>query len=312
MTEITIRKISTHTFTQLLKLWVLQVFRYIKYIDHIISTKRSLCLTKIGMEISPNQKCAKRCNASTVRGRHWFLVWRYKHLFQTIQDNIEWCLRMLIQSSRSSTRCWFAWQSSSSSSSACLFSTREILCHPSFHWPPSFLASRSFSVILHKHCLNPYVVHYFSKSCCANTNTADIYFLDSCLWCRGSSFDWRSSELLSFKYSRRVCPMLTIRYSSWKSLVCLRRLSVEWMVKKSSRQILYWQALSSFIIYVAASLCECQFVVTLPRWWRVAERWETTNLVVSYDTPMDVIELLKTKIATYINTNSREWSNFSL
>jgi hypothetical protein len=41
-------------------------------------------------------------------------------------------------------------------------------------------------------------------------------------------------------------------------------------------------------------------------------RWETTNLVVSYDTSMEVIERFKAKIATYMNTNSREWSNFAL
>jgi hypothetical protein len=41
-------------------------------------------------------------------------------------------------------------------------------------------------------------------------------------------------------------------------------------------------------------------------------RWETTNLVVSYDTPMELIERFKAKIATYINSNGREWSNFSI
>jgi len=41
-------------------------------------------------------------------------------------------------------------------------------------------------------------------------------------------------------------------------------------------------------------------------------RWETTNLVVSYDTSMEVIERFKAKIATYMNNNSREWSNFAL
>lgn len=35
-------------------------------------------------------------------------------------------------------------------------------------------------------------------------------------------------------------------------------------------------------------------------------------MVVSYDTSMELIERLKTKIGLYMNTNSREWSNFAL
>ncbi|KAF9528554.1 Mechanosensitive ion channel-domain-containing protein [Crepidotus variabilis] len=45
---------------------------------------------------------------------------------------------------------------------------------------------------------------------------------------------------------------------------------------------------------------------------RSKSMWETTNLVVSYNTPMEVIERLKAKIGTYMITNNREWSNFSL
>lgn len=41
-------------------------------------------------------------------------------------------------------------------------------------------------------------------------------------------------------------------------------------------------------------------------------RWETTTLTVAYDTSMEVIESLKSKINTYIGTNSREWSGFTL
>jgi len=37
-----------------------------------------------------------------------------------------------------------------------------------------------------------------------------------------------------------------------------------------------------------------------------------TNLVVSYDTPMEAIERLRNKIGSYMSTNSREWSNFAL
>ena len=41
-------------------------------------------------------------------------------------------------------------------------------------------------------------------------------------------------------------------------------------------------------------------------------RWEMTNLTVSYDTPMEVIEQLRSKIVHYINSNNREWSDCAL
>ena len=41
-------------------------------------------------------------------------------------------------------------------------------------------------------------------------------------------------------------------------------------------------------------------------------RWETTNLMISYSTPLELIEQLKGKIAQYIDDNSREWSGFAL
>jgi len=34
--------------------------------------------------------------------------------------------------------------------------------------------------------------------------------------------------------------------------------------------------------------------------------------MVSYDTPMEVIEQLKTKIVHYVNSNNREWSDCAL
>ncbi|KAF9047322.1 Mechanosensitive ion channel-domain-containing protein [Panaeolus papilionaceus] len=45
---------------------------------------------------------------------------------------------------------------------------------------------------------------------------------------------------------------------------------------------------------------------------RSKSMWETTNLNISYNTPIEVIEELKSKIVSYINTNSREWSNCAL
>jgi len=45
---------------------------------------------------------------------------------------------------------------------------------------------------------------------------------------------------------------------------------------------------------------------------RSKSMWETTTLTVAYDTSMEVIESLKNKINTYVSTNSREWSGFTL
>ncbi|KAH6914178.1 Mechanosensitive ion channel-domain-containing protein [Coprinopsis sp. MPI-PUGE-AT-0042] len=45
---------------------------------------------------------------------------------------------------------------------------------------------------------------------------------------------------------------------------------------------------------------------------RSKSMWETTNLMVAYSTPLELIEQLKGKIATYIDENNREWSGFAL
>ena len=45
---------------------------------------------------------------------------------------------------------------------------------------------------------------------------------------------------------------------------------------------------------------------------RSKSMWETTNLMISYSTPLELIEQLKGKIAQYIDDNSREWSGFAL
>ncbi|KAL0953430.1 hypothetical protein HGRIS_004666 [Hohenbuehelia grisea] len=45
---------------------------------------------------------------------------------------------------------------------------------------------------------------------------------------------------------------------------------------------------------------------------RSGSMWETTPLMVSYNTPLEVIEQLRSKIATYVQTNNREWSAFAL
>ncbi|KAK0440944.1 Mechanosensitive ion channel-domain-containing protein [Desarmillaria tabescens] len=40
--------------------------------------------------------------------------------------------------------------------------------------------------------------------------------------------------------------------------------------------------------------------------------WETTTLMVSYNTPLETIEALKAKLKAFVNTNSRDWSGFDL
>ncbi|KDR75368.1 hypothetical protein GALMADRAFT_98777 [Galerina marginata CBS 339.88] len=45
---------------------------------------------------------------------------------------------------------------------------------------------------------------------------------------------------------------------------------------------------------------------------RSKSMWETTKLMVSYNTPMEVIEQLRIKIVAYMSANNREWSDCSL
>ncbi|KAJ7245129.1 Mechanosensitive ion channel-domain-containing protein [Mycena haematopus] len=40
--------------------------------------------------------------------------------------------------------------------------------------------------------------------------------------------------------------------------------------------------------------------------------WETTNLMVSYNTPLEVLEELRARISAYVAANNREWSNSAL
>ncbi|PFH45314.1 hypothetical protein AMATHDRAFT_71842 [Amanita thiersii Skay4041] len=45
---------------------------------------------------------------------------------------------------------------------------------------------------------------------------------------------------------------------------------------------------------------------------RSRSMWETTTITVSYSTPMEVMEEVKSKISHYIACNNRDWSGFSL
>jgi len=42
---------------------------------------------------------------------------------------------------------------------------------------------------------------------------------------------------------------------------------------------------------------------------RSGSQWETTNLMISYDTPLSLVEQLRSRISQYIGENNREWNN---
>jgi len=41
-------------------------------------------------------------------------------------------------------------------------------------------------------------------------------------------------------------------------------------------------------------------------------RWETTNLAIAYDTPLSIVEQMRSRISHYITENNREWNNSSV
>ncbi|KAK2465625.1 hypothetical protein APHAL10511_002169 [Amanita phalloides] len=45
---------------------------------------------------------------------------------------------------------------------------------------------------------------------------------------------------------------------------------------------------------------------------RSKSMWESTMITVSYNTPMDVIEEIRSRVSTYVTVNSREWSSCSV
>ena len=42
------------------------------------------------------------------------------------------------------------------------------------------------------------------------------------------------------------------------------------------------------------------------------DRWETTNITVSHDTPLEVIETLQSRLRHYVQQNNREWRSVAL
>lgn len=74
----------------------------------------------------------------------------------------------------------------------------------------------------------------------------------------------------------------------------------------------YSQAQSLFTIYGAANRCEFSRSLISNGIVYTEHRWESTTLTVAYDTSMEAIENLKSKINIYVNANNRDWSGFSL
>jgi hypothetical protein len=46
--------------------------------------------------------------------------------------------------------------------------------------------------------------------------------------------------------------------------------------------------------------------------WSYLNRWETTNLTISYYTPLEIIEQLRSRLEKYIDDNNRDWVSFNL
>ena len=46
--------------------------------------------------------------------------------------------------------------------------------------------------------------------------------------------------------------------------------------------------------------------------WILCYRWESTTLTISYETPLGVIEQLKTRLQSYVNENNREWNGVAV
>lgn len=117
--------------------------------------------------------------------------------------------------------------------------------------------------------------------------------------------------MFSFHVHCKYLVYAFIRSCSSKNSVCSQPYFAGLTVKKSLRQMPYLQARNLFIIYGAANQCEFRYTLTSNS-ANAEHRWETTTLTVAYDTSMEVIESLKSKINTYVSTNSREWSGFTL
>ena len=117
--------------------------------------------------------------------------------------------------------------------------------------------------------------------------------------------------MLSFHEQYDYLAYTFIRSCSSKNSVCSQPHFAGLTVKKSLRPMPYLQAQNLFIICGAANRCEFRYTLTSNN-ANAEHRWETTTLTVAYDTSMEVVESLKSKINTYISSNSREWSGFNL
>ena len=81
------------------------------------------------------------------------------------------------------------------------------------------------------------------------------------------------------------------------------------MAQKLLRQTLYSTVPSLCTIFGGVTRCKLYApLTTLSCTYEDIFRWESTNLMVSYDTPLEVIEQLRIRLQAYVALNNREWS----
>jgi hypothetical protein len=102
-----------------------------------------------------------------------------------------------------------------------------------------------------------------------------------------------------------------VRFSLSENLVYSPRHFAVLMGRRSLLQMLFLLAPNLSTIFVAVNQCKpCTTELGYSVSWRY--RWESTTLTISYRTPLEIVEQLRTRINAYIITNSRDWSGFAL
>jgi len=83
---------------------------------------------------------------------------------------------------------------------------------------------------------------------------------------------------------------------------------------RSLHQMPYSIAPKLYIISGGVVLCKhkCSRSFLFSIWLDSLNRWETTNLTISYSTPLDIIEKLRSLLQRYIDDNNRDWVSFNL
>lgn len=82
------------------------------------------------------------------------------------------------------------------------------------------------------------------------------------------------------------------------------------MAKRSSLPIPCWHPPNLYTTSAAAT--PCPFFSQSAQPSLIVPRWETTTLMVSYNTPLEVLEELRVRLNAYVAANNREWSNCAL